>query len=128
MSQTIVKGINEFAAEARSVIKNVSVEEAKSMENSSEYAFVDVREKDEINKEGIIPGAFIAPRGMLEFLIDPSSPVHNDFFNQNKTFIFYCAHGLRSLFSAKLAFDMGLTSVRNLEGGFAKWNETLKVN
>lgn len=69
MSQTIVKGINEFAAEARSVIKNVSVEEAKSMENSSEYAFVDVREKDEINKEGIIPGAFIAPRGSPKGLL-----------------------------------------------------------
>ncbi len=87
------------------------------------YVFVDVREAQEISKLGLIPGAFTCPRGMLEFLIDPECPAHNKVFAQDKTFVFYCAHGLRSLYAAKLATEMGLHSVINLAGGFAAWKE-----
>ncbi|WP_315979715.1 rhodanese-like domain-containing protein [Aliamphritea spongicola] len=60
---------------------------------------------------------------MLEFLIDPECPAHNAIFNQDKTYVFYCAHGLRSLFAAEQARKMGLQPVRNLTGGFAEWQQ-----
>ncbi|WP_417227842.1 rhodanese-like domain-containing protein [Amphritea sp.] len=123
MSQKIIKGIQLLAEEARQVVEDVSVEEAKKLYQNDAYVFVDVREAEERKKHGVIPRTFTCPRGMLEFLIDPKCPVHNEVFNQNKTYVFYCAHGLRSLYAAKQAFEMGLSQVKNLSGGFANWEE-----
>lgn len=69
----------------------------------------------------MIPGAFSCPRGMLEFWIDPDSPYHKPVFNQDKTYVFYCASAWRSALSAKAAMEMGLKPVVHLEGGFSEW-------
>ena len=121
MTQTITKGIKALAEEARLSVADLSIEDAKALFADEGYVFVDVREADERRKVGVIPGAFTCPRGMLEFLIDPQCPVHNPVFAQDKTYVFYCAHGLRSLYAAKQATDMGLGPVLNLAGGFAEW-------
>lgn len=123
MAQHITKGIQALAAEARQVINDISIDEAKLLYQNKDYVFVDVREASEREKLGIIPGAFTCPRGMLEFLIDPNCPVHDGVFNQDKTYVFYCAHGLRSLYAAKQAHDMGLKPVLNMGGGFAAWQD-----
>jgi rhodanese-related sulfurtransferase len=57
----------------------------------------------------------------MEFHIDPDSPTHNPAFNQDKTYIFYCASGGRSALAAKVAVDMGLSPVVNLSGGIGAW-------
>jgi rhodanese-related sulfurtransferase len=99
----------------------MSIAEAKALYQDDNYIFVDVREAAEREEHGVIPGAFTCPRGMLEFLIDPKCPAHNKIFNQDKTYVFYCAHGLRSLYAAKLASEMGLSPVKNLTEGFFGW-------
>ncbi len=124
MPQKITKGIKMLKEDANLVVKDISIEEAQKHYQNEDYIFIDVREADERKALGIIPHAFTCPRGMLEFLIDPDCPVHNDIFNQDKTYVFYCAHGLRSLYAAKTASDMGLSPVMNLTGGFAKWAES----
>ena len=83
---------------------------------------VDIRDPRELERDGMIPGAFHAPRGMLEFWIDPESPYHKPKFAEPKTFVFYCASGWRSLLAARLAQEMGLDA-RSLRGGFSKWRE-----
>jgi len=123
MSQNITKGIKALKEEAYRSVNDISIEEAKTLYNQDDYIFVDVREAEERKKHGVIPGAFTCPRGMLEFLIDPNCPAHNKIFAQSKTYVFYCAHGLRSLYAAKQASDMGLGPVINLQGGFATWIE-----
>lgn len=123
MPQKITKGIKMLKEDANLVVNDISIEEAKACYQNEDYVFVDVREADERREHGVIPKAFTCPRGMLEFLIDPDCPVHNDVFNQDKTYVFYCAHGLRSLYAAKMASDMGLSPVMNLMGGFAEWTE-----
>ena len=121
MSQTIIKGIKELNEDARSTVEEMSIAEAKALYQDDNYIFVDVREAAEREEHGVIPGAFTCPRGMLEFLIDPKCPAHNKIFNQDKTYVFYCAHGLRSLYAAKLASEMGLSPVKNLTEGFFGW-------
>ncbi len=123
MSKTIAKNIQAFTEEARKVVEDLATEEAKELYQNSDYIFVDVREASERDEHGLIPGAFTCPRGMLEFLIDPEFPAHNTVFAHNKTYVFYCSHGLRSLYAAKLALDMGLEAVKNLSGGFTEWTE-----
>lgn len=124
MPQTIKKGIEALKDEAYQVVDDITITEAKALYNNDQYVFVDVREAEERQQLGIIPGAFTCSRGMLEFLIDQASPFHNAIFNQDKTYVFYCARGLRSLFAAKMAADMGIAPVKNLAGGFAEWAET----
>jgi rhodanese-related sulfurtransferase len=82
---------------------------------------VDLRDIRELQRTGKIPGAFSCPRGMLEFWIDPASPYHKEIFNQDKTYVFYCASAWRSALSAKVAQDMGLAPVAHIAGGFTAW-------
>ena len=77
----------------------------------------------ELQREGAIPVAFHCPRGMLEFWIDPESPYFKDVFGQDKRYVFFCAAGLRAALSTKLAQDMGLSPVCNMEGGFGAWKK-----
>ena len=56
-------------------------------------------------------GAFHAPRGMLEFWIDPESPYHKPVFAQDRKYVFFCAGGWRSALAAATAQDMGLKPV-----------------
>ena len=58
---------------------------------------------------------------MLEFWIDPASPYAKAAFQQDKTFVFFCAGGLRSALAAKAAQDMGLKPVTHIKGGFGAW-------
>lgn len=123
MAQTITKGIKALMAEANKTVKTMSVEQAKELAQNPDYVFVDLRDIRELQRSGMIPGAFSCPRGMLEFWIDPQSPYHKPIFNQDKTFVFYCASAWRSALSAKTAMEMGLAPVLHLEGGFSAWEK-----
>ena len=84
---------------------------------------VDIRDIRELNRDGKVPGAFHAPRGMLEFWIDPASPYFKPKFGEDKKFVFFCAGGLRSALAAKTAQDMGLKPVAHIVGGFGAWKK-----
>lgn len=88
---------------------------------SSDHVFVDLRDGTEQAKTGMIPGAVASSRGMMEFHIDPESPAHKPEFNQDKTYVFYCASGGRSALAAQVAMDMGLSPVVNMTGGVGAW-------
>ena len=116
----MAKGYKDLLAEADAVVR--SVEAADMASPSDEVVMVDIRDPRELEREGMIPGAFHAPRGMLEFWIDPESPYHKPRFAEPKTFVFYCASGWRSLLAAKIAQEMGLEA-RSLRGGFSEWKK-----
>ena len=85
--------------------------------------FVDLRDVRELDHEGMVPDAFHAPRGMIEFWVDPESPYHKDIFASGKTFVFYCRSGWRSALATKTVQDMGLEPVCRIGGGFTAWEE-----
>lgn len=111
----MAKGYREMLAEAEALV--VSVEPGALPEGA---VMVDIRDPRELEREGMVPGAFHAPRGMLEFWIDPESPYHKPRFSTGGPFVFYCASGWRSLLAARLAQEMGLEA-RSLSGGFTAW-------
>lgn len=123
MPQNITKGIKELVAEASEGIETVSVDQAIEMHGRDDVIFVDIRDIRELSKDGRIEGARHVPRGMLEFWIDPNSPYHKDFFNEDKTFIFYCAASWRSALATRVAVDMGLKPACHFEGGYNAWKE-----
>jgi rhodanese-related sulfurtransferase len=85
--------------------------------------FVDIRDVRELEREGIIPGAFHAPRGMLEFWVDPTSPYHKPLFAENRHFVLFCAAGWRSALATRTLQDMGLEKVSHIGGGFTAWKQ-----
>ncbi len=123
MPQTITRTAGDMVKEAMAGVPAISAEEALSLAGSPDHVFVDLRDGTEQAKTGVIPGAVASSRGMMEFHIDPASPAHKPEFNQDKTYVFYCASGGRSALAAKVAMEMGLAPVVNLSGGVAAWKK-----
>src|SRR5690606_12585056 len=121
MPSKITKHIKDMIAEANAEVKLVPVDEAKALLGRDDVVFVDLRDPRELTREGKIPGAFSCTRGMLEFWIDPESPYAKPVFQEDKTFVFYCASGWRSALATKTAQDMGLSPVAHVKGGFSAW-------
>ena len=120
----ITKGIQQLVAEAEKRSKGISVEAAKKRVGDTSTVFVDIRDVRELEREGMIPGAFHAPRGMLEFWVDPASPYYKPVFTDDKTFILYCQADWRATLAAATLGEMGMTNVLHLEGGFGEWRKT----
>lgn len=117
------KGFKDYLAEANATIETCSVQDALRLRGKSDWVFVDVRDGAELEKNGKIEGAVHAPRGMLEFLIDSSSPVHDETFATGKQFVFYCGTGGRSALATHLAIEMGLGKSVSMAGGIKAWLE-----
>jgi rhodanese-related sulfurtransferase len=123
MAQTIIKGYKSLVAEASALVRTLSPAEAMALSGRADVVFVDLRDPRELEREGRMPGAFHCPRGMLEFWIDPESPYAKPVFQEEKTFVFFCAGGWRSALAARTAQDMGLKPVAHIEGGFGAWKK-----
>lgn len=114
-------GVKALVDRAMAEVETIPTADAIGMLGNPGVQFVDVRDIRELQRDGRIPGAFHAPRGMLEFWVDPDSPYHKDVFAQPKKFVFFCAAGWRSALSTKTVKDMGLENVAHVEGGFGAW-------
>lgn len=117
------KGYKALIEDANAEIEAISALEASTLLGDEGTVIVDIRDPRELARDGKIPDAYHAPRGMLEFWIDPESPYHKPVFASGKSFVFYCASGLRSALATKTAQDMGLAPVRHIEGGFSAWKQ-----
>ncbi len=95
--QRITYGFRAMLEAANNVIDTVSAAEAVALHGRDDVVFVDLRDPRELRREGRVPGAFHAPRGLLEFWIDPDSPYHKPIFAEDKRFVFFCATGFRPM-------------------------------
>jgi rhodanese-related sulfurtransferase len=83
---------------------------------------VDIRDVRELEREGTVPGALHAPRGMLEFWVDPESPYYKPVFgDESKEFVLFCGAGWRSALATQALKNMGMTNVAHIDGGYAAW-------
>lgn len=114
--------VAQLVAVAKTQIRNLSVNEfAKELEGDP--ILVDIREADEVDREGTIPGAARAPRGMLEFWADPASPYHREEFDPGRRILVYCASGGRSALAVQTLQILGYADVAHLDGGLRAWKE-----
>ena len=113
----------QLVAEANAEIETMSVEDAIALHGEENTVLVDIRDVRELKREGKVPGALHAPRGMLEFWVDPDSPYYREVFGSGKKFVFFCAGGLRSALATVQLQRMGLEPVAHIEGGFGAWRD-----
>jgi rhodanese-related sulfurtransferase len=123
MPQTITTGYKALCEAAEREIETIAPEDAVKLAGRDDIVLVDIRDIRELTREGKIPGAVHAPRGMLEFWIDPQSPYHKPVFAQDKKYVFFCAGGLRSALATQTAQRMGMKPVAHIRGGFGAWKK-----
>jgi rhodanese-related sulfurtransferase len=120
----ITKGFQALVDEAMAQVITYSVAQVRDRLNDSKVQIVDIRDPRELEKEGTLPGALLAPRGMLEFWVDPASPYFKSIFaDESKEFILFCGAGWRSALATKTLRDMGMTNVAHIDGGFTAWKK-----
>lgn len=117
----ITKGYQQLVAEAMAQVTTYSVAQAQALLGDPSVQMVDIRDVRELNR-GTLPGAFHAPRGMLEFWVDPASPYYKPLFgDESRQFVLFCGAGWRSALAAKALQDMGMRNIAHIDGGFAEW-------
>jgi len=117
----LTTGYKALLADAEKRIKAYTVQQVRDKLADPRVQLVDLRDVRELEREGVIPGAFHAPRGMIEFWIDPESPYFKPVFGEDREFIFFCAGGWRSALTTDTVQRMGLAPVAHMAGGFSAW-------
>ena len=121
----ITKGFRVLVDEAMAQVTTLTVEQVREKQADPNVQIVDIRDPRELERDGTVPGALLAPRGMLEFWVDPESPYFKPVFgNEGKTFVLFCGAGWRSALATKTLMDMGMTNVAHIDGGFAAWKKS----
>ncbi len=111
----------DMVAAAKAEIDNLTVDETDAERQAGSTVIVDIRDFREVYQTGKVPGAVHAPRGMLEFWIDPESEYYRKVFSPENRYVLYCAGGGRSALAAKVMKDMGYPDVGHMEAGFGGW-------
>lgn len=120
----IVKGYRQLVDEATAQITTYTVAQVRARAQDPTLQIVDIRDPRELEREGTVPGALHAPRGMLEFWVDPASPYYKPVFgDESKEFVLFCGAGWRSALATRTLQDMGMRNVAHIDGGFAQWRQ-----
>ena len=118
----ITKGFRALIDEAMAQVTTHSVDQVRQRLDDPALQLVDIRDARELEREGTVPGVINAPRGMLEFWVDPDSPYYKPVFGDaGKQYVLFCGAGWRSALAAKALQDMGMTNVAHIDGGFTEW-------
>ncbi len=118
----ISKGYKALVDEAMNQVRTYTVADVLERQKSGALQLVDIRDVRELEREGTVPGCVNAPRGMLEFWVDPQSPYFKPVFGDDaKEYVLFCAAGWRSALATKTLQDMGMRNVAHIEGGFSAW-------
>ena len=110
----------DMVAAARADIREIETPDLIAILEDPNLVVVDIRDVRERQRNGFIPGSFHAPRGMIEFWIDPDSPYFKPIFGEDKQFVFHCASGWRSALTVQTLQNMGFDAA-HLREGFSTW-------
>lgn len=116
-----IRPVADMVREAKSKITTLSPDDARNAADAGEALLVDIRDIRELDRDGRIPGAFHAPRGMLEFWIDPESPYHKPALATDKQLVLFCGSAWRSALSVATLQEMGVDNIAEIADGFKGW-------
>jgi sulfur dioxygenase len=101
----------------------VSAAEALTLVGQPDVALIDLRERSERDKHGLIPGSLHAPYLDLAGYLEHGGMIYELAAGTNKRLLFYCAFGERSAMAVQAAQGMGLTTACHLQGGIDAWKK-----
>ena len=101
----------------------LTVADAIALRGKPDLALIDLREKSEREKHGIIPGSLHLPYPQLPAEISPGGILHELAAASGKRLVFYCAFGERSAMAVQAAQDAGLETACHIAGGIDAWKK-----
>ena len=110
-----MKTAHDLVSAAKARITEIPLDQAAQAVREADVV-LDVREADEY-AAGHLPGAVLAPRGLLEFKLS-STP---ELGARDLNLVVYCKTSGRAALAAAVMHDMGYTHVRSIAGGFDAW-------
>ena len=121
---SLKKSSAQLVAEARDRIEEIETPDLIAMLDDPDVVVVDIRDIRERQRTGFIPGSYHAPRGMLEFWVDPESPYFKEVFSESREIVLFCQSAWRSALATAALQDMGLDGVCHFESGFGGWKKS----
>jgi glyoxylase-like metal-dependent hydrolase (beta-lactamase superfamily II)/rhodanese-related sulfurtransferase len=97
--------------------------DAIAAQGRPEIAIVDLRERSEREKHGIIPSSLHSPYKNLHDELGAGGMLHELATTSGKRIVFLCAFGERSAMAVQAAQDAGLASARHIAGGIDAWKK-----
>jgi sulfur dioxygenase len=101
----------------------MTAEQAKALVGTRDSVLIDLRERAEREKHGMIPGSLHAPYPDLQGNIQEGGMLHELASATNKRLVFYCAFGERSAMAVQAAQDAGLATACHIHGGMGAWKK-----
>ncbi|MDM9623881.1 MBL fold metallo-hydrolase [Rhizobium sp. S96] len=101
----------------------LSATQALSLRGRTDTTIVDLRERSERERHGVIPGSLHAPYPDLQENLSAGGILHELAMATGKRIVFYCAFGERSAMAVQAAQDAGLKSACHIEGGIDAWKK-----
>jgi sulfur dioxygenase len=102
---------------------SVTAEQALALVGKPDVALIDLRERSERERHGIIPGALHVPYTTLQENIAAGGMLHELARSTSRRLLFYCAFGERSAMAVQAAQDAGIASARHIHGGIDAWRK-----
>jgi rhodanese-related sulfurtransferase len=107
-------GFLKIVEDAKSRVREVTVEEARKRLETAKARLIDVREESEW-EAGHALGAQHIGKGVIERDIEQKVP------GRNSELILYCGGGFRSALATDNLQKMGYTNVASMSGGWRAW-------
>ena len=118
----MAKTVDELLSEARALLPyRPSPAEALAAQANGAL-LVDIRGDDQRRADGLIPGAVVVARNVLEWRCDPASAWRDAAVRTwDQVIIVVCQEGFQSSLAAAALQRLGLRNATDLDGGFAAW-------
>ena len=117
-----MKTSKDYLSEANLVVDRIEVGEGITKHKYGNTLFIDVRDSADITNTGTISNCLRIPRGMIEFVADELSPLHNENLAKDKEIILVCGAGGMAALTGKTLVEMGYTQIKNV-GAIGDWIE-----
>jgi len=120
----------DMSSSASEEFRNLDYNQLIESKNSANNIIIDVREKNELDETGVIPGAYHIPLGDIESAFNAPNDEFKKKYNFNKptsedSIIFSCRSGKRSFVALEKALAVGFKNAKHYKGGWLDWEKHL---
>jgi len=114
-------GLAQDEVEARGW--SLSCAKARELVGQPDVVLVDLRDRAERERHGVIPGSVHAPYSDLRDKVAPGGLLYELAAAAGKRLVFYCAYGERSAMAVQTAQEAGLANSCHIKGGLDAWRK-----
>jgi rhodanese-related sulfurtransferase len=122
----VTRSVDQLLEEARALLPDRPSPEdvRREMDRGADQGVlvIDIRGDEQQRRDGLIPGALVIRRNVLEWRCDPASPWHHpSVTSHDQRIVVVCDEGYQSSLAAANLQRLGLLRATDMDGGFQAW-------